>query len=74
MLIRAVGEMVSERERFVSEREMLAYDAALDRTLKRFPCVVICQYDARHFSGSTLLSALKAHPDLFLMPMGPFLN
>lgn len=73
-VIRAVGEMVSERERFISEAEMLAYEAAISLTLKRFPIVVICQYDVRRFSGQALFSALRAHPDLFSQPLGPFLT
>ena len=63
-LVRAVGEMVSEREHFESEREMLAYEATFNLTARRFPCAVICQYDVRKFSGPTILAALRAHPDI----------
>ncbi|HEV2477565.1 MAG TPA: MEDS domain-containing protein [Candidatus Dormibacteraeota bacterium] len=63
-LMRAVGEMVSEREGFESEREMLAYEAAFNMTSRRFPCAVICQYDVRKFSGQAILAALRAHPDV----------
>jgi excisionase family DNA binding protein len=63
-LMRAVGEMVSEREGFASEQEMLAYEAAFNMTSRRFPCVVICQYDVRKFSGRAILAALRAHPDV----------
>jgi excisionase family DNA binding protein len=63
-LMRAVGEMVSEREGFESEREMLAYEAAFNMTSRRFPLAVICQYDVRKFSGLTILAALRAHPDV----------
>ena len=63
-LVRAVGEMVSEREGFESEREMLAYEAAFNMTARRFPCAVICQYDVRRFSGQAILAALRAHPDV----------
>jgi len=73
-VIRVVGEMVSVRDRFTSEGEMLTYEAALNLTVKRFPCVVICQYDARRFSGQALFTALRAHPDLFSQPLGPFLS
>ena len=68
-VIRAVGEMVSERERFISEAEMLAYEAALNSLTKRFPCFIICQYDVRQFSGPALFTALRAHPDLFSLPL-----
>jgi len=63
-LMRAVGEMVSEREGFESEQEMLAYEAAFNMTSRRFPCAVICQYDVRKFSGRAILAALRAHPDV----------
>ena len=69
VLIRAVGEMASERTTFVSEAEMLAYEAALNLSTKRFPCVVLCQYDVRRFDGPALLSALRAHPDLLQRPL-----
>jgi excisionase family DNA binding protein len=63
-LMRAVGEMASERTGFESEQEMLAYEAAFNMTSRRFPCAVICQYDVREFSGRALLAALRAHPDM----------
>ena len=63
-LMRAVGEMASEREGFESEQEMLAYEAAFNMTARRFPCAVICQYDVRKFSGRAILAALRAHPDV----------
>ena len=72
--IRLVGEMACVRDRFISESEMLAFEAAVNLTLKRFPCVALCQYDVRQFSGQTLLGALRTHPDLFSQPLGPFLS
>jgi excisionase family DNA binding protein len=63
-MVRAVGEMVSERDNFDSEQEMLAYEVAFDTMARRFPCAVICQYDVRKFSGPAILSALRAHPDI----------
>ena len=68
-LMRAVGEMVSEREGFESEQEMLAYEAAFNMTARRFPCAVICQYDVRRFSGRAILAALRAHPDILDVSM-----
>jgi excisionase family DNA binding protein len=69
VVIHAVGEMVSERERFVSESEMLAYETAVGSLLKRFPCIVLCQYDVRQFTGAALFEALRAHPDLYAFPL-----
>ena len=73
-VIRIVGEMVSERSMFGSEEEMLRYEEAFEVMCRRYPVVVICQYDVRRFDGVALLRALKAHPDLFGFRMGTFLN
>ena len=67
--VHAVGDMAAERDRFESEAEMLAFEAALNSLTKRFRCYVVCQYDVRQFSGSALLAALRAHPDLYSMPL-----
>jgi excisionase family DNA binding protein len=73
-VIRAVGEMASVREGFISEEEMLAYEASVNMTLKRFPCVAICQYDVRKFSGQAIISVLRAHPDILDLPLGLFIK
>jgi len=73
-VIRLVGEMSSERDMFDSEEEMLRYEEAFDLMSRRYPVIVICQYDARVFSGAALVRALKAHPDLFDLRLGSFLN
>ena len=72
--IRVVGEMVSERAMFPSEDEMLRYEEAFEVMFKRYPGVVLCQYDVRAFGGSSILRALKAHPDLYTLRLGTFLN
>lgn len=71
--VRAVSEAESVREGFVSEPEMMAYEAALNLVVPRFPVTAICQYDARRFSGQALLQAMRAHPDLFEQSLGSFL-
>jgi excisionase family DNA binding protein len=73
-VIRVVGEMVSERTMFASEEEMLRYEEAYEVMSKRYPSVTMCQYDVRQFNGVALLRALKAHPDLFGLRTGTFLN
>jgi hypothetical protein len=47
---------------------------SLDVMAKRFPTVLLCQYDAREFDGEIILRALKAHPDMFEQHLGGFLN
>lgn len=73
-LIRIVGEMLTERTTFRSEDEMLLYEEQFEVMYKRYPVVVICQYDVRGFSGLALLRSLKAHPGLYGQRIGAFLN
>jgi excisionase family DNA binding protein len=73
-VMRAVGEMVSERENFESEQEMLAYEVAFNTMARRFPCAVICQYDVRKFSGPAILTALRAHPDMLSVSLNLLLK
>lgn len=73
-LIRVVGEMAAERTMFAGEEEMLRYEEAFEVMCRRYPVAVICQYDARKFDGVAVLRALKAHPDLFGLRTGAFLN
>jgi excisionase family DNA binding protein len=73
-VIRVAGEMAEEREMFTSEDEMLRYEEAFELMSKRYPVVVICQYDVRAFSGLTVVRSFKAHPDMFAFRVGTFLN
>jgi excisionase family DNA binding protein len=73
-VIRVVGEMKTERTMFDSEEEMLRYEEAFQLMSKRYPVLVICQYDVREFDGVALVRALKAHPDMFELRFGAFLN
>jgi len=73
-VLRVVGEMACVRPMFGSEADMLAYEEAYEVMAKRFPVVTLCQYDAREFDGEIMLRALKAHPDMFDLNLGGFLN
>jgi transcriptional repressor of dcmA and dcmR len=73
-VMRVVGEMTSERRKFVSEAEMMAYEDAFDVMARRFPVVTLCQYDAREFDGEMMLRVLKSHPDMLEQNLGRFLN
>ncbi len=73
-VIRIVGEMKAERTMFNSEEEMLRYEEAFQLMSKRYPVAVLCQYDVREFDGVALVRALKAHPDMFELRFGAFLN
>lgn len=73
-LIRLVGEMACVRAMFDSEDEMLRFEEALEVFFRRYQVAAICQYDVRLFDGVSLLRSLKAHPDLFGLRFGTFLN
>ncbi len=73
-LIRAVGEMSSERKVFSSDAEMIDYEVAFNMLARRFPTVSLCQYDVREFDGETIFQAIRAHPDLYNLHLGSFLN
>lgn len=73
-VLRVVGEMTCVRTMLVTDAEMMALEESYEVMAKRFPVVSLCQYDAREFSGETMLRALKAHPDLFAQHLGGFLN
>jgi transcriptional repressor of dcmA and dcmR len=73
-LIRLVGEMHCVQEGFVSIPEMMRYEVAFSTIATRFPSVTLCAYDVREFDGQTIFDAMKAHPDLFDLRLGSFLN
>jgi transcriptional repressor of dcmA and dcmR len=73
-VIRVVGEMASVRNSFASERELLDFEAMFNTVGHRFPCVTLCQYDVRKFSGQAVLSVLRAHPDILDVSIGLLLK
>jgi excisionase family DNA binding protein len=73
-ILRIVGEMACVRLMFGSAADMLDFEEAFEVMIRRFPAVVLCQYDAREFDGEIMLRVLKAHPDMFELHLGGFLN
>jgi len=73
-VLRVVGEMASVRGIFGSDAEMMRYEEAYEVMARRFPAVTLCQYDAREFDGEIMLRVIKAHPDMFELHLGGFLN
>jgi hypothetical protein len=62
------------QEGFVSIPKMMRYEVAFSTIATRFPSVTLCAYDVREFDGQTIFDAMKAHPDLFDLRLGSFLN
>jgi excisionase family DNA binding protein len=74
-VIRLLGDMVWTQAKQIRPGDVIAFETRVDQSLlKRFPVVAVCQYDAREFSGLTLLSALKCHSDMFRQPLARFLG
>jgi transcriptional repressor of dcmA and dcmR len=73
-VLRVVGEMSCEREVFTSSAEMMQYEIAFNTIASRFPSVTLCAYDVRAFDGQAIFNAMRAHPDLFKLRLGSFLN
>jgi excisionase family DNA binding protein len=73
-VLRVAGEIASERHVFSSDAEMMRYEDAFNLLAKRFPTVILCQYDVREFDGETLFHVIRSHPDLYNVHLGRFLN
>jgi hypothetical protein len=73
-LLRVVGEMTTVRNLFPAEAEMPDFEVGFSAVIRRFPVVVLCQYDAREFDGHSIIAAAKAHPDLFDLRLSDFLT
>lgn len=59
-----------EMRRKVSAEKFAEYEAIYDQAIaRRYPVVTLCAYDARRFSGTDVLDALKAHRDTFRYPL-----
>ena len=59
-----------EMRRKVSAERFAEYEALYDQAIaRRYPVVTLCAYDARRFSGTGVLDALKAHRDTFRYPL-----
>jgi len=59
-----------EMRRKVSAEKFAEYEALYDQAIaRRYPVVTLCAYDARRFSGTGVLDALKTHRDTFRYPL-----
>ena len=59
-----------EMRRKVNAEKFAEYEAIYDQAIaRRYPVVTLCAYDARRFSGTDVLDALKAHRDTFRYPL-----
>lgn len=72
--LRLLGDMVWFIDQGMEVDELMDFEMRYNHALaRRFPVVSLCQYDARQFSGTAILSALKSHEDTFRYPLSRFL-
>lgn len=73
--LRVLGDMAWTLHKGMGIKELSDFEARYNQNLAhRFPVVSLCQYDARLFSGTAILSALKCHDDTFRYPLTHFLG
>lgn len=58
---RVIGEMAPAINEMEGARRLLEYEARVNMLLRDKPMIVMCQYNANAFDGSTLMDVLKAH-------------
>lgn len=72
---RLLGDMTWCLDLGMTYDELFAYEMRFNHEIgHRYPLVSVCQYDAREFSGSAVLNALKCHEDTFNFPLSRFLS
>jgi hypothetical protein len=63
---RVIGEMTPDVEHVPGGSRLLEYESKVSLLLREHPVTAVCQYDARSFSGSTIMDILKVHPLMVL--------
>jgi hypothetical protein len=59
---RVIGEMTAAIEHVPGGSRLLEYESKITVLLRTRPITAVCQYDARAFSGATIMDVLKVHP------------
>ncbi len=73
--IRVLGDMASFLDQGATPEALMAFEQRYDAELAgAFPVVSLCQYDARRFSGVSVLHACKGHGDVLKFPMRSLLG
>ena len=74
LVIRVLGEASQNAKSLGSLASMLRFEDMLNGLVRRYPVVMLCQYDVRRLEGKDVIDVLKAHADHFDKPLGMFLN
>lgn len=74
LVIRLLGESLQNRNSLGSLTSLLRFEDSLHSLVRRYPVVILCQYDARLLKGEEVVAVLKAHADNFDRSIGIYLN
>ena len=74
LVIRVLGEATQNATTLGSIADQLRFEDTLNGLVRRYPVVLICQYDVRRLEGTDVIDVLKVHSDHFDQPLGMFLN
>jgi excisionase family DNA binding protein len=74
LLIRVLGEATQNARTLGSIADLLRFEDVVTGLVRRYPVVMICQYDVRRLEGTDVVDVLKVHADQFDQPLGMFLN
>lgn len=73
--IRVLGDMAWAVDKGMSIEDLMDFEMRYNHALaKKFAVVSLCQYDARKFSGTAIVKALKNHEDTFQFPLSRFVG
>lgn len=73
--MRVLGDMAWAIEKGMHTDDLMDFEMHYNHTLaKAFAVVSLCQYDARKFSGTDIVRALKSHEDTFKFPLSRFIS
>jgi excisionase family DNA binding protein len=74
LVIRVLGEASENASSLGTMADQLRFEDLLTGLVRRYPVVMICQYDVRRLGGTDVIDVLKVHGDNFDQPLGMFLN
>jgi len=74
LVIRVLGEPSQVAKWLGAIPDLLRFEDMLNGLVRRYPVVMLCQYDVRRMGGTEVIDVLKLHADNFDQPLGMFLN
>ncbi len=73
--LRVLGDMSWFLHKGLDIDDLFDFENKYNHTLaRRYPVISLCQYDARKFSGTSIVSALKSHEDTYQYPLARFVG